>query len=143
MPFSSKQLTELRRELDAKNIHSREAHGRTLSYIEGWHAISEANRIFGFDSWDRETIETKCVLGRENRGNYHAVYLAKVRISVRADGVVIIRDGYGAGEAQGGLAGETHERAIKSAETDATKRALATFGNPFGLSLYLSKKKQE
>jgi hypothetical protein len=29
-----------------------------------------------------------------------------------------------------------HDIAIKSAETDATKRALATFGNAFGLALY-------
>ena len=32
--------------------------------------------------------------------------------------------------------GEAHELALKAAETDATKRALATFGNPFGLALY-------
>ena len=31
-----------------------------------------------------------------------------------------------------------HERALKMAETDATKRALATFGRPFGLALYVS-----
>jgi hypothetical protein len=29
-----------------------------------------------------------------------------------------------------------HEIALKAAETDATKRALSTFGNPFGLALY-------
>ena len=34
------------------------------------------------------------------------------------------------------LQGEAHELALKAAETDATKRALATFGNPFGLALY-------
>ena len=32
--------------------------------------------------------------------------------------------------------GKAHELALKGAETDATKRALATFGNPFGLALY-------
>ena len=32
--------------------------------------------------------------------------------------------------------GDAHERAIKAAETDGTKRALATFGNRFGLGLY-------
>jgi len=32
--------------------------------------------------------------------------------------------------------GEAHESAIKEAETDAMKRALSTFGNPFGLALY-------
>jgi hypothetical protein len=34
------------------------------------------------------------------------------------------------------LPGEAHESAIKEAETDAMKRALSTFGNPFGLALY-------
>jgi hypothetical protein len=32
--------------------------------------------------------------------------------------------------------GQAHELALKASETDATKRALATFGNPFGLALY-------
>ncbi len=32
--------------------------------------------------------------------------------------------------------GLAHESAIKEAETDAMKRALVTFGNPFGLALY-------
>jgi len=32
-----------------------------LSYIEGWHTIAEANRIFGYDAWDRPTMAVKCV----------------------------------------------------------------------------------
>jgi hypothetical protein len=32
--------------------------------------------------------------------------------------------------------GLAHESALKEAETDAMKRALMTFGNPFGLALY-------
>ena len=36
----------------------------------------------------------------------------------------------------GALHQEAHDLALKAAETDATKRALATFGNPFGLALY-------
>ena len=35
-----------------------------------------------------------------------------------------------------GSLGEVHDRALKAAETDATKRALATFGKAFGLALY-------
>jgi hypothetical protein len=49
---------------------------------------------------------------------------------------VIIRDGQGTGEAHGDTAGEVHDRALKAAETDATKRALVTFGKAFGLALY-------
>ena len=45
--------------------------------------LTQANRIFGFDGWDRETVETKCLLGREARGSFTAVYSARVRITVR------------------------------------------------------------
>jgi Rad52/22 family double-strand break repair protein len=62
------------------------------------YAISEANRIFGFDGWSRETVESRCVLARENRGAFLAVYTARVRISVQAGGSTIIREGHGSGE---------------------------------------------
>ena len=62
MGFSAKQLQTLRRSLNHRHIRTREANGRELSYIEGWYAISEANRIFGFDGWSRETLESRCAL---------------------------------------------------------------------------------
>lgn len=139
MGFSVKQRRALNSELKPSAIRTRQRQGRELSYIEGWHAIAEANRIFGPDGWNRETVETKCLLGRERQGQYEAVYVARVRITVRASDQTVTRDGIGSGEAQGETLGEVHDKAIKTAETDATKRALATFGKPFGLSLYLSK----
>src|SRR5512132_273959 len=136
MGFSAKQVKALRRNLDYRYVRTREANGRALSYIAGWFAISEANRIFGFDGWSRETVETRCVLSRENRGTFVAVYVAKVRITVQAKGATVIREGHGSGEGRGTSPGEVHDIALKAAETDATKRALATFGRPFGLELY-------
>src|SRR4249919_1181187 len=136
MGFSAKQVQALRRNLDARYVRTREANGRELSYLEGWYVISEANRIFGFDGWSRETVDSRCVLARENRGSFLAVYTAKVRITVHADGAIIIREGHGSGEGRGDSAGEVHDIALKAAETDATKRALATFGKRFGLELY-------
>jgi DNA recombination protein Rad52 len=140
MGFSAKQVKALRRSLDHRYVRTREAGGRKLSYIEGWYAISEANRIFGFDGWNRETVDSRCVLARENRGSFLAVYTARVRILVQADGTTIIREGHGTGEGRGASPGEVHDTALKAAETDATKRALATFGRPFGLALYRSVK---
>jgi len=140
MAFSAKQLQALRRNLNSRHICTRTVSDRELSYIEGWYAISEANRIFGFDAWNRETVESRCVLARENRGSFLAVYVAKVRISVQADGAMIIREGHGSGEGRGTSPGEVHDIALKAAETDATKRALATFGKPFGLALYRREK---
>ena len=70
-------------------------------------------------------------------GAYHgAAYIAKVRVSVRAGDITIVREGSGTGEGKAPTPGQAHELALKGAETDATKRALATFGNPFGLALY-------
>jgi len=48
----------------------------------------------------------------------------------------VCRDGSGVGHGTGATLGEAHESALKEAETDATKRALTTFGNLFGLALY-------
>ena len=59
-----------------------------------------------------------------------------MRICVRAGDITVTRDGSGSGEGRALSPGHAHELALKSAETDATKRALATFGNAFGLALY-------
>ena len=142
MSFSVAQIRKLQRDVRACDVRTREVNGRELSYIEGWHAIAEANRIFGFDGWNRETLESRCVLARENRGTFNTIYVAKVRITVRSDKHLVVRDGYGTGEAHGASAGEAHDKAIKTAETDATKRALATFGKPFGLALYVGSKQR-
>jgi DNA recombination protein Rad52 len=136
MSFSEKQMQALRRQPNRSRVRTRVAHGRELSYLEGWYAISEANRIFGFDGWNRETVEAKCALARENRGTFLTGYIARVRVTVHADGAIIIREGHGTGEGHGSSPGEMHDIALKAAETDATKRALATFGKPFGLELY-------
>jgi hypothetical protein len=54
----------------------------------------------------------------------------------------LIREGSGAGHGIDVDLGQAHESAIKEAETDAMKRALMTFGNPFGLALYDKQQRQ-
>ena len=101
MGFSAKQVQALKRDLDSRHIRTREANGQVLSYVEGWYALSEANRIFGFDGWNRETLDSRCVLTRESRGAFIAVYIAKVRITVRAHNTTIVSEGHGSGEGRG------------------------------------------
>jgi hypothetical protein len=98
--------------------------------------VAEANRIFGFYGWDRETLSSDCVWTRQVNGRYCAAYVTRVCIRVRAGEAIILREGSGAGESSAATPGQAHEFAAKAAETDATKRALMTFGNAFGLSLY-------
>lgn len=134
--LSEKQLQQLRRKLNSQAIRTRNHNGREISYLEGWYVVSEANRIFGFDRWNRETLETRCIFGRDVQGTFVAAYIAKVRITILGGERSIIREAHGAGEGRGSSIGEAHEIALKASETDATKRALATFGRPFGLALY-------
>lgn len=128
-----KASVELSKKLDPKNVKGRKQGGGQVQYIEGWHAISEMNRIFGFGAWDRETLELR-QLGepREVDGKMRVDYMARVRVTVRG----IVRDGSGFGQGIDRDVGQAHESALKEAETDAMKRAMMTFGNPFGLALY-------
>ena len=69
-------------------------------------------------------------------------YIARVRITITAGNRTLIREGSGAGHGIDADLGLAHESALKEAETDATKRALMTFGNPFGLALYHKQQRQ-
>ena len=138
MTFSPEQVSALQAKLDRANVSTRSQSGRSLSYIEGWWALSEANRIFGFDGWSSQTTEIKCVaererpVGQQGTPGWGVSYIAKVRVTVDE----IVREGVGSGHGIDRDLGLAHESAIKEAETDARKRALMTFGNPFGLALY-------
>jgi hypothetical protein len=136
MALSHTQVHQLRAKLEARHVKTRKANGADLYYVEGWHVIAEANRIFGYDAWDRRTLANRCVWSGAGGAYHEAAYTAKVRVSVRAGDITIVREGSGSGEAKAPTPGQAHELALKGAETDATKRALATFGNPFGLALY-------
>jgi DNA recombination protein Rad52 len=141
--FSPEQVAALAAPLDRANVRQREQGRGKVNYLEGWQLIAEANRIFGFDGWQRQTIAVRCVaqaertIGREQRSGWGVTYTARVRVTVTAGGLPpLVREGTGAGHGIDTDLGQAHESAIKEAETDAMKRALMTFGNPFGLALY-------
>jgi len=102
-----------------------------------------SDRIFGFDGWQRQTIAVRCVaqaerlIGRDQKPGWGVTYTARVRVTVTAGGLTpLVWEGSGAGHGIDVDLGQAHESALKEAETDAMKRALMTFGNPFGLALY-------
>jgi recombination DNA repair RAD52 pathway protein len=140
--FSEDQVAELKAPLDRARVKTREQGKGTVSYIEAYHAENEANRIFGFDAWDRETtldLIGEPRLGKDKYGNdqWRVAYRAKVRITVRTPtGGVVVREGCGFGSGIDRDVDQAHESALKEAESDAEKRALKTFGNPFGQALY-------
>ena len=134
--FSQAQTRLLSGKLNRRHVRTREIRGQVLSYLEGWHVIAEANRVFGFEGWDREVVWCECIWEDGRRDPKACAYAARVRIRVRAGDGAVCREGSGVGNGTGANLGEAHENALKEAETDAMKRALTTFGNLFGLALY-------
>lgn len=138
------RIKELDGPLDPKHVATRNQANTTLSYITAWHAIAEANRIFGFGEWNRETVsmtetsrelvDVKGYNGKPDYKQWRVSYVAKVRVTV--DGAIREGTGFGSGMGKPNAIGDAIEGAVKEAESDAMKRALMTFGNKFGLALY-------
>lgn len=143
--FTEDQIDHLENTLDPSVVANRKQGGTQVAYIQAWHAIAEANRIFGFGEWDRETVEMRMVqegdtiIGKGKsyeKPGFKVSYIARVKITVRAGDKLVVREGTGAGHGIDADMGQAHESATKEAESDAMKRALMMFGNPFGLALY-------
>ena len=130
MTFTQEQTEQLNQAIDPKVVAFRQQGNMQLAYLESWYVINEANRIFGFDGWQSETVQLDCVQSDE----FCVTYIAKVRVTVGD----VIREGVGAGHGKGKSVnlGDKHESAVKEAESDARKRAFMQFGSQFGLSLY-------
>ena len=83
MPFSDAQIKALSNKLSVKHVRTCHMAGKTLSNIEGWHTIGEANRIFGYDAWDRQTMTVKCVWEGLRHGKTACSYIARADPGVR------------------------------------------------------------
>lgn len=128
----------LKEKLNIKHIRTRKIDNRTnVGYIEGQHAIREANRAFDFDGWSYHISDMKLVSSEVKKGKkggdlHYISYTCKATVQVGDT----TRDGYGFGQGIARDLGMAHESAVKEAETDALKRALKSFGDIFGLALY-------
>src|SRR4051812_10368709 len=126
MTFTSEQIAQLSAKLDASCVKK---NAKGFDHIEGWHAIAEANRIFGFDGWSREIVSLKSLHDpyQNEKQNWAVSYSCTVRITAGIGENKVIRDGSGFGSGFDKQVGAAHESALKEAETDAMKRALTTF----------------
>ena len=119
------------------------APGKYGEYVDSYHVITEANRIFGENGWSytvtrlEKVSEGTFTIQKRDGDSYEQTrvgYLATVRVNV--DGVEREGAAVGNGAGKPENVADLHESAVKEAETDALKRALRTFGNTFGLALY-------
>ena len=105
--FTEQQEKDLAAPLNAEHVKQRPGAGRqSLSYLEGYHVIEEANRLFGFGNWSHETVlleplhEPKLVPDEDDpsKNKVVACFFAKARVTVFSrDGQrSVVREGCGA-----------------------------------------------
>ena len=150
--FIDETTALLKEELSSEDVKTRKGTGdQKLSYIASFHAINEANRIFGFGNWSTEIMFLHQVDKTEyEKKAYNADEKPKPMVSIsytchlkltvsNGDRTVTHEDcGFGNGVAGNNAygIGSCIELASKEAVTDALKRCLRYYGNKFGLSLY-------
>ena len=137
--FVDKQLQVLKYDIEPSRIKSRNKGNINLSYLEGFDLIETANKIFGHGNWSY-TITSLDQVSQETNSNQNTVicYKAVVMVTVYSlDHTKHISKedvGFGTGIAK--MLADAHEGGAKEAVTDAIKRAMRSFGNQFGNSLY-------
>lgn len=136
--LNNAQYEQLLKPLNPARVAKRQGGGRSLSYLEAWDVKAHLNRIFGFLNWSSDVIESSLAFEEKNeKGQWHIGYKVTLRLTISSS--IAFDTTYT--EAAVGFAslpsrGEAHDMAIKTAESDALKRAAINLGTQFGLSLY-------
>jgi recombination DNA repair RAD52 pathway protein len=126
--------------------------GKGFAHVEAWDIRRHLIRIFGFGGHDTDMLEASLISEtsamRQKTGKngpygdpYEAwtvIYRVAVRLSVKVDGVEL---GHWHGIATGDASNQpsradAHDLALKTADSQALKRAATNLGDQFGLSLY-------
>lgn len=137
--FNENQLKILNEELNSSRIKTREKGNISLSYIEGFDVIDTANLIFGYGNWSYLISKLEQVSQEQNQNQNHVIcYKAIVQVLIHSENHTqeVKREDVGFGTGVAKTLADAHEGAAKEAVTDALKRAMRSFGNQFGNSLY-------
>jgi len=137
--FSEKQIQALSYDIDKNRVRTRSKGAISLSYLEGFDIIDTANKIFGFGNWSYEITDLEHISTELNQNQNHVISykcVVKVLVYDMAHSKYISRQDVGFGSGIAKTLSDAHESGAKEAVTDALKRAMRSFGNQFGNSLY-------
>lgn len=139
-PLSRDQLQQLLRDLNRNRVESRKQGKQNLSYLAAWDVKATLIKVFGFGGFSADLIESQIMDAREvkqssgNGVNNKVTAKAVVRLYIHQLGATYTEAAI-AGSSQPDIT-EAMDMALKSAESDALKRAAIFLGTQFGLSLY-------
>ena len=136
MSITYAQYEQLMKPLNANRVAKRSQAGRDLSYLEAWDVKAHLIRIFGFLNWSWEVLSADLVFEAEKDGKWSVAYKVVGRLSIDNEFHDAIYTEAAVGSSTLPQRGEAHDMAVKTAESDALKRAAINLGTQFGLSLY-------
>lgn len=129
------QLNHAQREFLLNPIHKSRIgkDGKGFSHVEAWDIRRVLNGTFGFTGWSGETTAMEMIYEDEKAGRFNVGYRAQFTITV---GDARYTE-WAVGDCKNYPSrGDAHDMAIKTAESQAFKRAAMNLGDQFGLSLY-------
>ena len=140
--LNQNQRDQLLKPLNPKRVAQRSQSGRNLSYLETWDVKAHLIRIFGFGGWDWKVNSADLAfedqVDGKNGKQWNVGY--KVIGTLTIHGIDNGRDASYTEAAVGSASlpqrGEAHDMSVKTAESDALKRAAINLGTQFGLGLY-------
>ena len=140
MKLTTEQYAQLLKPLNASRIAQRNQSGISLSYLEAWDVKAHLIRIFGFGGWSADVLSADLMFeDKDEKGRWNVGYKVIMRLRIHADNDFLGDTTYteaAVGSATLPQRGEAHDMAVKTAESDALKRAAINLGTQFGLSLY-------
>jgi hypothetical protein len=147
--FTAEQLVTMMQPLSQNRVSHRKQGTASLSYVEAHDIKNMLIRLFGFGGFDSEVIASDIKTGewfvneKSGKDNVKVLATATVRITLHpparetAINFPPVRYAETAASSQTGAdEGDTADFAVKTAESDAFKRAAIFLGSQFGLSLY-------
>lgn len=133
--LSAKQLEVLMRPLNPGRVQRRSQGGANLSYLATWDVRAMLIRVFGFGGFSIETLTTQILdVERMDDGKIKVAAMCTVRLTIPQLNAVYTESAV-SGQT-GRTFGDVADFAVKTAESDAMKRAAVNLGTQFGLSLY-------
>ena len=141
MKLTNEQYDQLLKPLNASRVAQRSQAGISLSYLEAWDVKAHLIRIFGFGGWSADVLSADLAFEeKDEKGRWNVGYKVVMRLRIHGGDPLVMDDATYTEAAVGSSTqpqrGEAHDMAIKTAESDALKRAAINLGTQFGLSLY-------
>lgn len=139
--LSEQQVRVLLAGINPQRVHSRDG----MSHLQAYDVRRVLNTVFGFARWSADVVDVTMLYDRPQKlGNGKdgaaVAYRCTLRLTVCApDGTVLAtytEAATGDGVMPLGKHADAHDFAIKTAESQALKRAAVNLGDQFGLSLY-------